>query len=105
MKLWKDMTPEEKGALLLAYHEGKEVEYYSDVRREWFVTAPVWAENCAYRVKPKPVVKEVVVHGCKDDDVWSFDSLVGPAKWDTHKITFNLVDGEPDCNSIKMVKL
>jgi hypothetical protein len=26
-KLWRDMTPEEKGALLLAAHEGKVIEY------------------------------------------------------------------------------
>lgn len=56
--------------------------------------------------KPKPVVKEVVMYGL-EDIYWSFDSLKGNAgkAWNSHKITFNLVDGEPDCNSIKMVKL
>lgn len=50
--------------------------------------------------KPKPVVKEVVMYG-GDYDTWTERRLGS----DTHKITFNLVDGEPDCTSIKMEKL
>lgn len=28
-KLWRDMTPEEKGALLLAKHEGKRIQCFT----------------------------------------------------------------------------
>lgn len=59
-KLWKHMTPEEKGALLLAAHEGKPLQY-----RKW--GAASW-EDCNsvggiydyeyYRVKPEPEPRE-----------------------------------------------
>ena len=62
MKLWKDMTPEEKGALLLAYHEGKVIEWCYGYGKEFYVNGssaeeglhPVWADCCSYRVKPEP---------------------------------------------------
>lgn len=60
MKLWKDMTPEEKGALLLAYHEGKVIEHTIWSSKEWFeakkgVHSPLsWHDDLAYRVKPEP---------------------------------------------------
>lgn len=56
-------------------------------------------------LKPKPVVKEVVLYGQLEGSMWAFDSFYQEAMKDTHKITFNLVDGEPDCNSIRMEKL
>lgn len=63
-KLWGDMTPEEKGALLLAYREGKVIEWCYGFRSpNTFVVdgssssvgmAPQWSETCAYRVEPEP---------------------------------------------------
>lgn len=56
-KLWRDMTPEEKGALLLARHEGKVIEYWS-VHHEggWIDIFPQgWFDDKAYRVKPDQV--------------------------------------------------
>ena len=106
MKLWKDMTPEEKGALLLASHEGKTLQYWKRGSGGWEdCLSVVIHESEYYRVKPAPVITEVVMHGCKDDGVWSFDSLTGQAKWDTHKITFNLVDGVVDVFSVRMEEL
>lgn len=115
MKLWKDMTPEEKGALLLAYHEGKVIEWcYGFCEPSPFRVngssdkggmEPCWDPKCYYRVKPELVVTEVVINGGATAGVWGFDSILSPCVEDTHKITFNLVDGEPDCNSIKMMKL
>lgn len=64
--------------------------------------------------KPKPVVEEVVMCVGKIERLharhpstfyWVADEYDSPAATDTHKITFNLIDGEPDCNSIKMEKL
>lgn len=64
MKLWKDMTPEEKGALLLAYHEGKVIEWcYGFCEPSTFRVdgssakggmEPCWDPKCYYRVKPEP---------------------------------------------------
>jgi len=54
--LWRDMTPEQKGALLLDHHEGKEIEYYAFTYNEWEIVAdglPNWGECEAYRVKPE----------------------------------------------------
>lgn len=107
MKMWKDMTPEEKGALLLAHHEVKDIEYFSYVAGAWCSAKgkPTWAFDGAYRVKPVPVIKTVVMHGCKGNEYWSFDSFPGPEKGDTHKITFNEIDGVVDVSSVKMEKL
>lgn len=113
MKLWKYMTPCEKGALLLAYQEGKTIEYHYLTDKNWVETRKGsgsylgWLDDYYYRVKPKPAVTQVVLKGwLLGGGIWAFDTCDdGDGRRDTHKITFNLVDGEPDCNSIKMIKL
>lgn len=109
MKPWKDMTPEEKGALLLASHEGKTLQYWKRGTGGWEdCLSVVIHEHEYYRVKPKPVVTEVVMYGAVGVSANDTPYLWGGSvkeQSDTHKITFNLVDGEPDCNSIKMEKL
>lgn len=110
MKLWKDMTACEKGALLLASHEGETLQYWKRGTGGWEDCLSVVIHNNEfYRVKPKPVVTEVVRYGqvCNGVEPWGggFAYTLTQGRKDTHKITFNLVDGEPDCNSIKMEKL
>ncbi len=62
-KLWRDMTPEEKGALLLAAHEGKVIEV--DHGTGWVLSGvTAWYGDSAYRIKQKLKV-EVVSHGYK----------------------------------------
>ena len=85
-KLWRDMTPEEKGALLLAHHEGKVIE--ANEGDGWFDAHPYWAPNSAYRVRPEP-----------KREVAKLYAQPG------YRITFDLVDGEPDCASIKMERI
>ncbi len=103
-KTFGEMTDEEKGALLLAYHEGKTVEYYSPHHRAWVIDMPHWSIRTAYRVKPKPVVVEVVLYGgYNPTSGWVFSPRA--VNKDTHKQTFNTVDGEMDCTSIRMEKL
>ena len=62
-KLWGDMTPAEKGALLLAHHEGKVIEWnipVSDhtgeiVGWKWVECENVgYSPKFAYRVRPEP---------------------------------------------------
>lgn len=105
-KLWRDMTPEEKGALLLAHHEGKQIEVNREILEcgEWWEDHyPEWMHNYAYRIKPEPKV-EAVNQGYKTNSSGRF---VTTSSLDhaTHVVTFNLIDGEPDCTSIKMGKL
>lgn len=55
-KLWRDMTDAEKGALLLAHHEGKEIEYTDlPANLKWYKCSnPLWLDTVAYRIKPEP---------------------------------------------------
>lgn len=99
--IWRDMTPEEKGALLLAHHEGKVIEHYGKTHGKWFTSQPVWNFNLAYRIKPQPKVDVVTIYGNKNQ--WEADTVQSPA--DTHRITFNTIDGKPDPASIKMTAL
>jgi len=84
-KIWRDMTPEEKGALLLADHEGKVIDRWSG--RSWSETEPAWCDENAYRIRPEPEVETVTFEhsGCR--------------------FTFNRIDGKPDCDSVKMEEL
>ena len=105
-KLWRDMTPEEKGALLLAYHEGKVIEYHAHYLLTWVVIQgrPPWSDDYAYRVKPEPVIETVTLYGGGVKDmVWA--NCRRGEDLDTHRITFTLIDGTPDLLSIKMEKL
>ena len=87
-KKWQDMTPEEKGALLLARHEGRSIERYH--HGEWTeISQPNFNIFWAYRVKPEPKVE--VVEICH--------------RQLEHYIRFNMIDGKPDCASIKMVPM
>lgn len=93
---WKDLTDEQKGKLLLAHHEGKVIEYFTLAGGWRECPTPHWSGNYCYRVKlpePEPVVKEVFF--CWDS-AWS--NLIGGP----FQISFNIVDGVPDCSSVKM---
>lgn len=101
-KLWRDMTPEEKGALLLAHHEGKVIEQWDGF---WGVSAPVeWLSFCAYRIKPEPKVETVVMGILNNANGWQGYAKLTKVE-PTHRITFNTIDGKPDCASVKMEPL
>lgn len=85
---WKDMTDSEKGAMLLAHHNGEKIEYFCASYDEWHsATSPQWQDDRAYRVKPAPVVLEYEIEA------------------DGHVISYKKIDGVPDCNSVKMKKI
>ena len=95
-KLWRDMAPEEKGALLLAAHEGKVIEVFGG--NGWWSPCTVGRyQGSAYRIKPQPKVETVELYG-RQDVQWVLERC----KYDTHRITFQTIDGKPDCASIKM---
>lgn len=67
-KLWRDMTPEEKGALLLAHHEGKRIQIYRALDKMWeLIKSPCWSECHAYRVHPEPKREMVDLHWRKGE--------------------------------------
>lgn len=103
VKLWRDLTPAEKGALLLAHHENPgSVEFLNE--DEWVTLEYLgWLDNFAYRIKPEPVVETVTVYGGNTKAMnrnWGFSGdHLGP---ETHRITFQTINGKPDCASVKM---
>ena len=101
-KIWRDMTPEEKGALLLAAHEGKEVQCHYGVKGWCRRSFELFAVGNAYRIKPEPKVETVTITG---GDGSGFGFYQNGGVNNTHRITFNLIDGKPDCASIKMDEL
>ena len=106
MKPWKYLTDTEKGALLLAHHERKVIQFFSQTYSQWLdctsAGSPAWAGDDTYRVKP--VVKEVVMFTKIPSSCWGW-TADGYGVGRTHKITFNTIGGEPDCSSIIMEKL
>ena len=113
---WGEMTDAEKGALLLAHHEGKVIEemaikktYQLDVSGVWLNwTGPVkWDDHSAYRIKPEPKRETVTMYGSSRkgmNGTWGM-STVDMQPCDTNRITFTTKDGEPDCDSIKMERI
>ena len=87
MKTWSELSDIEKGALLLAHHEGKTIEYTLPWRKDWETCCeePCWSPNVTYRVRPVVDLRSI------------------PYK--DYTITFKLIDGVPDCNSIWMEKV
>lgn len=76
--LWRDMTPEQKGALLLAHHEGRVIQSYIG-QGDWVKALPGWNDNVAYRVKPessKPREFWIVIY---DGTAW--DSEAQAQEW------------------------
>lgn len=109
-KIWAEMTDIEKGALLLADQRGEDIEFLCADGSWKRDVEPLWNCGDAYRIKPEPTAKTVTLYGGFDGGAFEyFDSIKSVNKTyeqdDTHRITFSLVDGEPDCASIKMEKI
>jgi hypothetical protein len=84
-KTWGEMTDDEKGALLLAWHYMKVIELFQD--GQWLQTNfPGWLNGYAYRIRPEPVRTRV--------DLTSDGVRVG---------SVDMVDGKPDPASVEWV--
>jgi hypothetical protein len=103
-KLWKDMTPEEKGALLLAHHEGKDIESFGGT--DWYRAYPSWADDVAYRVKPEPKREKVTALICLTSQGVSLHmETSGTPEWSKAlyaTVTFDTIGGKPDPASLKI---
>lgn len=105
---WGEMTPEEKGALLLAHHEGKEIQFYTSAFAWAGLNRPFkWFPHRAYRVKPEPQRETVRLLGygtfanvLREDYITELDRCMAK-----YAITFDTIDGKPDCASIRMEAL
>jgi hypothetical protein len=109
-KLWRDMAPEEKGALLLAHHEGKIIEVFGRLYPdEWYEDDELcFDDDCAYRTKPEPKREMVEASLCI---IKSGTSLHMRPSYRAHHygddnfyftLTFDVIDGQPDPSSIKI---
>jgi len=97
--IWSDMTDAEKGVLLLARYEGKEIEALYDLTG-WVSYQGSFFRDKAYRIKPEPKVVKHHWTGTPDGGFAGTDDLNN-----TLMITFNTINGEPDLSSIKMEKI
>ena len=99
--IWGDMTPEAQGALLLACHNGETIQFFSI--DEWFDADHKlsWYDDAKYRVKPAdPVVVTHEIFG-SNEIFWGYLTNED----DTHKMTYNTIDGVIDCASVRMVEI
>lgn len=90
-KKWGDMSDEEKGALLLAHHEGKVIEV--NAGDGWHEIEPIFKGSIAYRIKPEPVRETRLVQIRN-----LHDKLIGYGDID-------YINGEPDLDTIKMERI
>lgn len=106
-KPWGEMTDAEKGALLLAEHEGKEIEVRApEIDHTGEIFDYRWREknegflpDLAYHIKPEPKRETVTLyHG--PGDTLAFTGYKR-AKDDV-VITYTRTNGKPDLDSIKM---
>jgi len=100
---WSDMTPEAQGALLLAFHNGAGIQLFKRGSVKWYDMSekPSWVDHMKYRVKPAdPVVVTHELFG-RHKLFWS-GACVEP---DTHRLTYNMIDGVIDCASIQMMEI
>lgn len=95
---WRDMTDEEKGALLLARHERRKIEKRFGTKWIW-VDRPKFFEDDLYRIAHEPEV--VTVQKCYG--INKYGILLGGTT--SHEISYKVVDGEVDCDSFEVRKL
>ena len=102
---WKDLTDEEKGKLLLAFHEGKDIQEWCEGEGngeyDWYNwndddQHPEWVHGI-WRIKPEPVKQ---VHWCNDYKdgraVWHRSREAADRKADGNRIAIirrEIVDG------------
>ena len=62
MKPFGELSDAEKGALLLAHHEGKRIEFFDLYSyRGWRESQePEWAPIVAYRIAPEPLIPDSI---------------------------------------------
>ena len=70
-------------------------------RGAWINAPYAFRDWHTVRVKPEPYREQVALYFGE----LRVGALVSRVRTDTHRITFDLVDGKPDCNSVKMEEI
>ena len=102
MKTWSELSDTEQGALLLAHHKGKTIQYLRNYVVWVDVVKPSFAANRRYRVKPECVVKEATFYLCEYNKEYLALSV------DTYpdklcKVVVTIVNGEPVSSRLEKV--
>lgn len=58
-KPFGELSDAEKGALLLAHHEGKKIELLANCKH-WTRATPDWSKHCTYRIAPEPLIPDFI---------------------------------------------
>lgn len=106
-KPWGELKDAEKGALLLADFNGEDIEFWYNEEPGWQDCiggqSPGKTESFAYRRKPEPK-RETVTHTW--NYAYGFHGDDGPDDpKTTHRITFDTIDGVPDCSTVRMEEI
>jgi len=110
--IWRDMTADEKVALYEARSAGKTVQLRLPPYGGWTdcVKGSKFVDEFAFRIKPEPKRERVRMWACGyggNHRARGFTTSELRDSFDRRKyeITFDLVDGVPDCASVKMEKI
>jgi hypothetical protein len=85
-RTWGELTDAEKGALLLAMHEGKVIQCYQWSSEDWQGGEWRFHEDSAYRIKPESV-RETVDVTANGATIGTIETLDGIPQPDTIKLT------------------
>jgi len=91
--LWRDMTDEEKGALLLADHEGADIHVWEPLAEAWRLLdfgEFMFLDYRAYRVEPAATREPIKIQGPSGEILGSGTMLRRDGEWDFDSIE---VDG------------
>ena len=106
-KLLKDMTDAEIGALVRAKQRGQVVELWTGELYGWaeWDGERLHEVHQKVRIRPEPKRETVALNAGYDNNYYWESWVEATNVGDTHRITFDLIDGKPDCASIKMEEL
>lgn len=102
-KTWGGMTDAEKGALLLAELRGETIESSHNRGKKWKDKPnKLWHERHSYRIKSEPKRETVAFRGHIDAGI--FFRGINSVKPQV-RISFDMIDGEPDTDTIRMERI
>lgn len=103
-KKWRDMSDTRKGEILLAWHDGKDVEISRNEGLDWIRvendgSKAFMFDSLYYRIaEPKPVVATEEFYATEKLKGFGHDKGVNSK----YKLTFATTNGVPDCDTVKM---
>ena len=102
-KTWGEMTTGEQNVIAGHHARGGVVEYFNPGEAQWYgIGTPGWKPHYSYRVRIEPVRETVTLTAIIPGIPLIAFCNDGRNVKDTHRITFDSIDGKPDCNSIRM---